>query len=65
MTTKYLTPKEIAEQMRCSPLTVRRLVQSGELVGVQFGAGIRVTEDDLTAYLKSNGKIDEFLKGVK
>ena len=52
----YLTAKEIATQMRVSPLTVRRLVQSGDLPGVVFGSLTRVKAEDFEKYLADNGK---------
>ncbi len=53
--TEYLTVSEIAERLKVQPLTVRRWLNSGDLVGIQLGdrAGWRITEDDLRAFLDS------------
>jgi excisionase family DNA binding protein len=50
---ELLTVAEVAERLRVQPLTVRRWLKSGDLVGVQLGdrAGWRIAEEDLRAFL--------------
>jgi excisionase family DNA binding protein len=49
---KFLTVKEIAGVLRCSKMTVYRLVQSGEMESVRVGRSFRVPEQAVNAYLK-------------
>ena len=46
-----LTPREVAEVMRVSTMTVYRLIKSGELRAVRVGKSYRLREDDIDAYL--------------
>ena len=48
-----LTVNEVAERLRVTPLTVRRWLKSGELVGIQLGdrAGWRIDPDDLARFI--------------
>jgi excisionase family DNA binding protein len=50
---EYLTVTEVAERLKVTPLTVRRWLNKGELVGIQLGdrAGWRITEADLADFL--------------
>ncbi|MDP9363134.1 MAG: helix-turn-helix domain-containing protein [Chloroflexota bacterium] len=52
---EYLTVSEVAERLKVTPLTVRRWIKSGELIGVQLGdrAGWRISEEDLEAFLEA------------
>ncbi len=52
---EYLTVNEVADRLKVTPLTVRRWLKSGELVGYQLGdrAGWRVAENDLDAFLEA------------
>lgn len=50
-----LTLKEVAERLRCSPSTVRLLIDRGKLAAINLGTNshrhYRVTEQSLDAFL--------------
>jgi excisionase family DNA binding protein len=46
-----LTIKEVANRLKVSIKTVRRLIDAGELVAHRVGRGIRVSETDLENYI--------------
>jgi excisionase family DNA binding protein len=48
---RLLSIPHIAEHLGVCTKTVRRLIQSGELISLRVGSAIRVTETDLVAYL--------------
>jgi excisionase family DNA binding protein len=48
---RFLTPAEVAEQLRVSAMTVYRLIKSGELRAARIGKSYRVLEEDVDAYL--------------
>ena len=51
-----LTVKDVAEKLQIAAGTVYALIESGRLVAHRFGNGrgtIRVTEEDLNAYIES------------
>lgn len=52
----FLTPREVADRLKVSLSTVYGLVESGKLachrIGLRRGA-VRVSEEDLAAYLES------------
>jgi excisionase family DNA binding protein len=48
---RFLTPAEVAEQLRVSAMTVYRLIKSGELRAARIGKSYRVLESDVDAYL--------------
>lgn len=50
---EFLTVQEVADRLKVTPLTVRRWLNKGELVGIQLGdrAGWRITEDDLRRFV--------------
>ena len=48
---RFLTPREVADQLRVSSMTVYRLIKSGELRAVRVGKAYRILEDDVDAYL--------------
>jgi excisionase family DNA binding protein len=50
---RFLTPAEVAEQLRVSSMTVYRLIKSGELRAARIGKSYRISEDDVDAYLQS------------
>jgi excisionase family DNA binding protein len=52
----YLTVTEIAERMRCSKMTVYRLIHSGDLESIRFGRNgvIRVQDSVFRAWLKNH-----------
>lgn len=47
----FLTPREVAEALRVSDMTVYRLIRSGELRAVRIGKSYRISEEDFDAYL--------------
>ena len=51
---KFYTIKEIAEMLKLTEGTIRRLVKDQQLEAVRFGNELRVTEDALKTYLKKN-----------
>jgi excisionase family DNA binding protein len=53
----YLTVREVADRLRISQSSVYLLIESGRLAHHRLGArrgAIRVSEDDLAAYLAEN-----------
>jgi excisionase family DNA binding protein len=48
---RFLTPTEVAEELRVSSMTVYRLIKSGELRAARIGKSYRIREDDVDAYL--------------
>ncbi len=47
----FLTPREVAEALRVSDMTVYRLIRSGELRALRIGKSFRISEDDFDRYL--------------
>lgn len=50
-TPRFLTVHEVAAIMRVSPMTIYRLVRSGEIKSVAIGRSIRIDERALAKYL--------------
>jgi excisionase family DNA binding protein len=48
---RFLTPAEVAEELRVSSMTVYRLIRAGELRAVRIGKSFRIRPDDVDAYL--------------
>jgi excisionase family DNA binding protein len=48
---RLLTVGQVAEILACSIKTVRRLIGDGTLPSLRIGNGVRVSEDDLRAFL--------------
>jgi excisionase family DNA binding protein len=48
---RFLTPREVADHLRVSSMTVYRLIKSGQLRAVRVGKAYRIQEDDVDAYL--------------
>jgi excisionase family DNA binding protein len=48
---RFLTPAEVAEELRVSSMTVYRLIKSGELRAARIGKSFRIREEDVDAYL--------------
>jgi excisionase family DNA binding protein len=46
-----LTVQEVADRLRVSAQTVRRLIEDGELIAHRIGQQLRIAEEDLQAYL--------------
>jgi excisionase family DNA binding protein len=55
-----LTPEEAAERMRCAPITVRRLIASGELGHVVHARRRWTTPDYIARYLEGRS-VDPWL----
>ncbi len=45
----YMTVREVAEELRCSPLTVRRMVAAGRLSALRLGGSLRISREALAA----------------
>ena len=50
----YITVREIAHELRVAPMTVYRLLRSGEIPSVRIGRSFRVRRDAFEAYLERN-----------
>ncbi|MBS0562652.1 MAG: helix-turn-helix domain-containing protein [Proteobacteria bacterium] len=50
---RLLTVDQTAEQLQLSTKSVRRLIDSGDLVAHRIGRCIRVADDDLRAFLNA------------
>ena len=49
---RFLTPREVADLLRVSSMTVYRLIKSGELrASSGVGKAYRILEEDVDAYL--------------
>jgi len=48
-----LTVKEVAEIFKVHHMTVRRLIEKGELKAARIGRSIRIDETDLKKFIKS------------
>lgn len=46
-----LTPREVAEVMRVSTMTVYRLIKSGELPAIRVGKHLRIRGNDVVTFL--------------
>jgi excisionase family DNA binding protein len=46
-----LTPREVAEVMRVSTMTVYRLIKSGELRAIRVGKHLRIRGNDVAKFL--------------
>lgn len=53
--TKMVKVAEVAHALRVSPMTVYRLIQSGELEAVRVGRSFRIHEHSFVAYLAAHG----------
>ena len=49
---RFLTPAEVAQQLRVSAMTVYRLIKAGDLRAARIGKSYRIREDDVDAYLQ-------------
>ncbi len=50
---RLLTIAEVAEHLRVDPKTVRRRIAGGELAAYRVGRQWRITEDQLTQFLRA------------
>jgi excisionase family DNA binding protein len=46
-----LTPREVAEVMRVSTMTVYRLIKAGDLPAIRVGKHLRIRGNDVVAFL--------------
>lgn len=51
---EWLTPQEVAAQMRVSKMTVSRLIHSGQLPATRVGRSMRIKSKDWSSYLRKN-----------
>jgi excisionase family DNA binding protein len=51
---KFFTIAEVAERLRVSTRTVRRWIESGDLIAHRPGGIVRVAESDLRTFLTMN-----------
>lgn len=52
--TQFLTPAEVAVQLRISRVTVNNLIRRGEISAVRIGRMWRVDETELNLYLEKS-----------
>ncbi len=50
---RFLTPAEVADLLRVSPMTVYRLIKAGDLRAARIGRSYRVREQDVDDYLQA------------
>lgn len=58
---KLLTPKDAAEILSLSPVTIKKWLWQGKLKGIKVGSVWRIRESDLKAFLKTNNNDEEKL----
>lgn len=51
---KFYTIEEVAEMLKVSDKTVRRLIEGKKLDAVKVGTVYRISEEDLKKYLEEN-----------
>jgi excisionase family DNA binding protein len=50
-----LTVREVAAELRVSGMTVRRLVERGELRAIRVGRSVRIERAELDRFLRQGG----------
>lgn len=58
---KLLTPKDVAEILSLSPVTIKKWLWQGKLKGIKVGSVWRIRESDLKAFLKTSNDDEEKL----
>ncbi|MEN2996195.1 MAG: helix-turn-helix domain-containing protein [Acetomicrobium sp.] len=58
---KLLTPKDAAEILSLSPVTIKKWLWQGKLKGIKVGSVWRIRESDLKAFLKTSNDDEEKL----
>lgn len=48
----WLTPPEVASELRLGKSTVYRMVETGQLPGVRIGKCVRIPREELDAFLQ-------------
>jgi excisionase family DNA binding protein len=61
---RVYTTEEVAEALRVSVFTVRRLLNSGRLQGFKVGKDWRITEGDLEAFIEASRSKEVRQEGV-
>lgn len=64
---RFLTPAEVADELRVSAMTVYRLIHSGELGAVRIGRSFRVSSRDLEHFIecrRSDGSLPQVPEGA-
>jgi excisionase family DNA binding protein len=51
------TVQEVAEQLKVSPRTVERLIARQQLAAVQVGRRLRITDEQLHAYVQQHSTV--------
>ncbi len=51
------TVQDAAKSLRAHPNLVRKLLQQGQLGGFRLGRSWRITENDLNAYMATQGRL--------
>jgi excisionase family DNA binding protein len=52
MSDNLLTPKQVAERLRVSPDTVKRMLRNGEMPGFRLGGQWRIPEDKFEEWIQ-------------
>ena len=55
---KFFTVNEVAEMMRVSPMTVYRMVHSGEVPAIRFGRSFRIPESAVLRLIYPNSDVE-------
>ncbi|MDR9768866.1 helix-turn-helix domain-containing protein [Acetomicrobium sp.] len=58
---KLLTPKDAAEILSLSPVTIKKWLWQGKLKGIKVGSVWRIKESDLKAFLRTGNDDEEKL----
>ena len=54
MNEKWLTPEDIAGELRVNKMTVYRMLEAGTITAYRFGRLYRVKPEDLQAYIRAS-----------
>jgi excisionase family DNA binding protein len=52
MSSTYMTPKEVAEELRVTPAAVYHWIALGKLRAVRVGTSVRVVRDSFNAFVQ-------------
>jgi len=50
----FLTPSEVAKELRLNLLTIYKYIRNKKLPAVRFGRNYRITNEDLDKFIDSN-----------
>ncbi len=59
MDTEYLTPKEIAEQLRVTDQAVYKWIREGKLEGMRFGRAVRIPRGSVEKFIETSRMASE------